>query len=137
MGKRGGDPNDDESSRERPPSSQPPRSLGQRFDHALQKYPVRTKFATGVLLGSLSNVCSQLIEGRRFSLAQALSFALVTGPPFGHWWFPFVSRVVPDNSQFLGIPVFVRRMLVDQLTFGPCITFCQCTLLALRCSTIF
>ena len=108
-----------------------PLTLGQRYDKALRKLPILTKFATGVVLGSLSNIISQIIESRPLQASQAVSFALVTGPPFSHWWFPFVAKMVPDTSKFLGLPVFIQRMLMDQAIYGPGITLYMYTAIGL------
>lgn len=98
------------------------RSFAAWYDGHLTRSPVLTKSATSCGLFGVGDGLAQSIEGgegvdgRR--VARMMAFGLLQAPP-AHRWYNFLDRTVAGS----GAGVVLRKVVADQLTWTPAMTF--------------
>jgi len=97
--------------------------LGFYFEQ-LFNHPIRTKSVTSSVIATAGAITSQKISGQPFNPRAVFAYtafgALIAGP-FSHFYYEFISRIVPD--------VKYRRLLeflIERFTFAP--IFCALSL---------
>jgi hypothetical protein len=120
---------------ERPPHRDVMEILASWYMSLLEKYPLVTKSLTASSIVGLSNFVSQRsfpqeAAGRktragarrpinRRELLKYLIFGLLWVGPSSHYWQNALERIVPRRSRESRGSWALRKMLCDQLCFGP------------------
>mmetsp|Transcript_2217 Transcript_2217/g.4717 ORF Transcript_2217/g.4717 Transcript_2217/m.4717 type:complete len:211 (-) Transcript_2217:44-676(-) len=88
------------------------RSVGLRYDTLLRSYPLWTKFWTSFLMAGCSSALAQLLQGRRLRVREVLSYAAQAAPPYSHFWFVFLDKLLGPNRALL-------KTAMDQVIWRP------------------
>lgn len=96
----------------------------------LKQRPLQSKALTSAVILSMSDIISQLIGGRPFSIKRNIFVAIwgyVWAGPSAHYWQGFMHKL----SSKTDIKTVLMKVIIDQVTYGPVNNIANMTFFAL------